>query len=238
MLDFISYFIMVPMVYIAFATLIFGIIFKLAAVFRSTDIKGTLPIFPRGSSAVAGALAESLAVPTAFKKERAFWLFIIIYHIAFVLLFLGHLELVSEFKAIQIVPHSVFLGAGAVGITLIISVLYFFFRRFKSPYREISVPEDFLLLLLLFLTFFFGSHLHLADRYGMGPLHIPLEEYRAYLGSLAVFQPKLPVMITSSAHFIILLLHLFFANLFLILFPFSKMIHSVFVFFALYIKGK
>ena len=234
----IFYFIMVPMVYLAFATLAIGIAFKLVIVFRSPNVKGSLGVFPRERLRLWGILKESLAVPAAYRKSRLFWFFIMAYHIAFVLLVLGHLELVWDIGLIHLIPHEVFLGSGAVGITLIASVLYFFFRRFKSPYREISVPEDYLLLLLLFLAFFFGSHLHLADRFGMEALHIPVEEYRAYLSSLVSFDPRLPVMITASPLFIILILHLFFANLFLMLFPFSKMIHSVFVFFALHLKRK
>jgi nitrate reductase gamma subunit len=234
----ISYFVLVPMVYIAFATLIFGIIYKLVVVFRSPAFKGSLAAYPHSGSLVLGVMKESFAVPTAYRKDKVFWFFIILYHIAFAFLFLGHLELVDEFRAIQIIPHEVFLGAGAVGIALIISVLYFLFRRFRTPFREISVPEDFYLLLILFLTFFFGSHLHLADRYGMAALDIPVGDYRTYLGSLVALEPKIPVMIHRSAHYVILVLHLLFANLFLILFPFSKMIHSVFVFFALNLKRK
>ncbi len=234
----IFYFIMVPMVYLAFATLVIGIVFKLVIAFRSPNVKGSLGVFPRERLRLWGVIKESLAVPAAYRKSKLFWFFIIAYHIAFALLILGHLELVWDIGFLQIIPHEVFLGSGAVGIVLIVSVLYFFFRRFKSPYREISVPEDYLLLLLLFLTFFFGSHLHLADRFGMEALHVPVEDYRTYLSSLVSFDPRLPVMITASPHFIILILHLFFANLFLMLFPFSKMIHSVFVFFALHLKRK
>ena len=42
-----------------------------------------------------------------------------------------------------------FIGKGFVGLTLAISLLYFLFRRFSSPVRDLSVPEDYFLLILL-----------------------------------------------------------------------------------------
>ncbi len=233
-----SYFVMVPMVYIAFATLVIGIIFKLVAAYRSPGIPGRLAVFPHEPSAALGTIKEAFAVPVAFRASRVFWFFIIAYHVAFTLLFLGHLELVDEIGILQIVPHRIFLGEGIVGVVLAASVLYFLFRRFGTPYREISVPEDYVLLLLLFFSILFGSILHLADRYGMTALTVPVEDYRIYFSSLLSFHPRLPVMVTASPHFVIFILHLFFANLVLMLFPFTKMIHAVFVFFALNLKRK
>lgn len=238
MWDKMYYFVMVPMVYMAFGTLIIGTTIKFLVILSSPSIRGTLGVFPRKVHPTIGTLLEALAVPVAFRKDRVLWVFILAYHIAFALLLIGHLELIREFRIIQIVPHEVFLGAGWVGIILIVSVVYFLFRRFKTPYREISVPEDYLLLLLLFLTFIFGSHMHLAARYGIAGFDIPVEDYRAYLNSMVSFNPELPASITASPHYVILMLHVLFANLFLMIFPFSKMIHSVFVFAALGIKRK
>ncbi|HDP81407.1 MAG TPA: hypothetical protein ENN21_11250 [Spirochaetes bacterium] len=238
MWDKVYYFVMVPMVYIAFGTFALGIILKLLKVLFSPSIKGSLGAFPRKAPMPAGILYEVFAMPAVFKKDKVLWIFLMAYHAAFGLLVLGHLELIREFRFLQIVPHEVFLGAGWVGIVLTISVLYFLLRRFRSPYREISVPEDYLLLLLLFLTFVFGSHMHLAARYGIAGFDIPLDDYRAYLSSMVNFKPELPAMITASPHYVIIMLHILFANLFLMLFPFSKMIHSVFVFFTIAVKRK
>ncbi len=238
MWDSIYYFIMVPMVYIAFVTLIAGTLFKLVLIFMSPTIKGTLAVFPRGSVPKLCALKDAFFVPIAFMKDRVLWFFIIAFHGAFLLLFIGHLELIRDFPIIQIIPHEVFLGAGWVGIILIVSTLYFLFRRFKSPWREISVPEDFFILLLLFLTFIFGSHMNLASRYGVAGFDISVNAYREYLTSLFLFKPVVSQGILASPHYVIVVLHVFFANLFLIMFPFSKMIHSVFTFSAQFIKRK
>lgn len=237
MWDWIFFFIMVPMVYLSFAMLVGGLVFKLVLVFRSPGIAGTRAVFPGDGPAALGILKDSFAMPAVYRKDRVFWFFLLAYHIAFFLLFLGHLELVWDVRILQLVPHGIFLGGGAVGGVLIVSVLYFLFRRFRSPHGGISVPEDYIILLILLFTFVFGSILHLADRYGsIGALTVPVQEYRAYLSSLVVFRPRVPAMIASSPHFVMLVLHVLFANIFLMLFPWSKMIHSVFIFFSFRIK--
>ena len=234
----IYYFVMVPMVYIAFAILILGVIYKFLRVLLSPSIPGTLGLFPRKLPRPLGVLKDSFLVPAAWRESKIFWLVIIAFHVAFVLLFLGHLELIKEIKIIQIIPHQVFLGAGWVGIALTITTLYFLFRRFSSPVRQISVPEDFLLLILLFLTIIFGSHMHLAARYSEVGFDIQVSDYRAYLSSLFAFKPVIPSEISDSPHYVLMVIHVFFANLVMIFFPFSKMIHSVFVFFAQQLKRK
>jgi nitrate reductase gamma subunit len=240
MWDSLMYFVMVPMVYIAFGTLITGTIFKLYIAFSSQAIPGTLGIYPRKARIAPGTFFDSLFAPSAFIKSKSFWSVIMIFHAALLLLFIGHLELVRHFGIIQVIPHGIFLGAGSIGISLMITSLYFLFRRFHSPYRDISVPEDYILLIILFFCVLFGSIVHLSSRYGSysALVEVSVEDYRIYLGSLFSLNPVLPDRITHAPHYVVLFLHILFANIFLILFPFSKMIHSVFIFFAHYIKRK
>jgi nitrate reductase gamma subunit len=226
------------MVYIATAVLVAGLIFKFAVVIFSPPIKGTLGIYPRRLPRVAGVLKDSFLVPVAFRKDRTFWLFIMLFHAAFLLLIVGHFELIQNFDILQLIPHDVFLGAGTVGIVLILSSMYFLFRRFRPPHSEISIPEDYILLILLFLTMVFGSHMHLAARYGISGFDIPLADYRAYISGLIILRPVIPAGITGSPHYVIIMLHIFFANIFMMIFPFSKMIHSVFIFITQNIKRK
>ncbi len=238
MRDSIFYFVMVPMVYIAVAVLISGLLFKLLRAAFSPGIKGTLGAYPRTLPRPAGVIKDSLLVPSAFLKDKIFWLFIVIFHFAFLLLIIGHIELIRDLNIIQIIPHEIFFGAGWVGAVLIISTLYFLFRRFRSPYNEISVPEDYILLILLFLSMIFGSHMHLAARYGIAGFDIPVADYRSYIYSLIILRPELPGGITGSPHYVIIMLHILFANIFMMIFPFSKMIHSVFIFITQNIKRK
>jgi len=238
MWDNIFYFIMVPMVYLSFAVFLAGILFKGVTILSSEKYSPSMAVYPVKGRGPAGAIGESFLVPSAFRKSRLFWFFIIAFHAAFLLLIIGHLELIRDFSIIQVIPHDVFLGSGFVGIVLIVSTVYFLFRRFHTPFREISVAEDYVLLLLLFTTMIFGSHMNLAATWGIAGFDIPVEDYRTYLWSMVLFSPELPKGITYSPHYVILALHIFFANIFLMLFPFSKMIHSVFIFFAQNIKRK
>ncbi|PKL15676.1 MAG: hypothetical protein CVV49_20230 [Spirochaetae bacterium HGW-Spirochaetae-5] len=218
MWDKIFHYVLIHMVYLAFAVFFGGILFKLIIVLFSKKFKGSLATYPRKLPRPIGIAAEAL--------------------IAMVLLVLGHLELIKEFKFIQIIKHDVFLGAGFVGITFMICTLYFLFRRFKSPWREISVPEDFLLLILLFLTTVIGSHLHIGERYEMAQFGLNAELYREYFGSLVAFKPVIPEGISLSPHYVLVALHIFLANLVLMMLPFSKMMHMVFAFLSLNLKRK
>ena len=232
------YYVMVHMVYAAFFILVFGIIFKLLAVFIAKKFNGSLAVYPRKLPRPVGIAAEAFLVPAAWRNIKIFWFFIILFHIAIILLFLGHLELIKEFKIIQIIPHDICLGAGFVGITVIISLLYFLFRRFKSPWREISVPEDFIILLLLFVTSVIGTHLHMGERYKMAQFGVGAGIYREYFASLLAFKPAIPDGISGSPHYVLVALHIFLANLVLMMLPFSKMVHMIFTFLSLNLKRK
>jgi nitrate reductase gamma subunit len=53
-----------------------------------------------------------------------------------------------------------------------------------------------------------------------------VDDYREYLSSLLHFEPYLPGAVTESGHSFMLVVHIFFANLFLMFFPFSQLMHS------------
>ena len=48
-----------------------------------------------------------------------------------------------------------------------------------------------------------------------------------YLYSLMIFKPELPYAATFSGHSFMLVLHVFFANLFLMFFPFTQLMHAI-----------
>jgi nitrate reductase gamma subunit len=56
---------------------------------------------------------------------------------------------------------------------------------------------------------------------------LTVADYRVYLNSLLHFKPELPDSVTYSGHSFMLLLHVFFVNLFLMFFPFSQLMHSI-----------
>ena len=185
----------------------------------------TLQIYPEKNPKWLWALLDTFLLPTVRRHKPVLWVFLMLFHISFLLLIIGHLELIDEFRIIQVIPHEIFLGRGFLGLILSVALLFFLFRRFVSPYRELSVPEDYYLLILLFLTFLFGSQMDWARNwYGYDSLSV--EEYRAYLSSLVHLRPELSTDITYTGHSFMLVLHIFFANLFLMFFPFSQIMHS------------
>ena len=221
------YIILIPMVYVAFAVFFAGIVLRLVKMFRQPKNPSTLQIFPERKPKWLWALHDTFLLPTVRRHNPVLWVFLMLFHISFLLLIIGHIELIRQFSIFQIIPHEVFLGNGIVGMILCLSILYFFFRRFASPNRELSVPEDYYLLILLFLTVVFGSQMDWARRwynYGeLGPA-----DYQEYLSSLLHFRLMVPDAMYGSGHSFMVVLHIFFANLFLIFFPFSKIMHSFF----------
>jgi nitrate reductase gamma subunit len=228
MLDKIYHFIMVPMVYSSAAVFVIGVIARSIRIIRSPRQKMTLQIFPEKRPAWLYAFIDTFLLPTVRTIRPVMWVFTMIFHGALVLLVLGHFELIGEFRSLQVVPHRVFLGGGFVGLALTLSLLFFLFSRFRTPYREISVSEDYFLLLLLLATVLSGSHMDWAKYLSPAGFDIPVAGYREYLSSLFSTRPDVPPSIAGSPHYVLVALHIFFANLFLLFFPFSKIMHTFF----------
>jgi nitrate reductase gamma subunit len=223
--DSVIYFILVPMVYIAFAVFFIGTAVRLIKIFREPKNPAPLQVYPDKNPKWLWALHDTLLFPTVRRHKPVLWVFLMLFHICLLLLIIGHLELFAEFEIIQVIPHEIFMGQGYLGLLLALALLYFLFRRFVSPVRDLSIPEDYYLLILLFLIMIFGSEMDWARRwYGYGELTV--EDYREYLMSLLYLQPYLPDAVTASGHSFMLVLHVFFANLFLLFFPFSQSMHS------------
>ncbi len=221
------YLVLVPMVYLAFLVFIVGTIIQGVRIWRTTKNPTTLQIFPEKKPKWLWALHDSFLLPTIRRHYPVRWVILMVFHLALLLLIIGHLELFKGFTLFQFWGHEIFLGKGFVGLALLIALLYFLFRRFHFPTRDLSVPEDYYLIILLFLTMLFGSQMDWARRwYGYGELSPG--DYQTYMTSLLVFKPELPAAIYQTGHSFMLVLHVFFANLFILFFPFSKVMHSFF----------
>jgi nitrate reductase gamma subunit len=224
-LDTLYYIILVPMVYVAFATFFIGTTIRLIKIFREPRHPSTLQIFPEKKPKWLWALYDTFLFPAVLRHKPVLWVFLVLFHISLLLLIIGHLELFVELAVLQIIPHEIFLGKGFVGLVLTIALLYFLSRRFLSPVRELSVPEDYYLLILLFLIVLFGSQMDWSRRW-YAYEELTVEQYREYLFSLLIFRPELPAEVVDTGHSFMLVLHVFFANLFLLFFPFSQSMHS------------
>lgn len=221
------YLVLVPMVYMAYAVFIVGSVIRLAGVFGAPRNPTALNIYPKKSLGWLRVLADTFLFPTVRRHKPVLWVFLLIFHLGILLLILGHIELFGEFRVLQIIEHDIFLGHGMVGLAVIVCLIYFFVRRIKAPVRELSVPEDYLLLLLLLLTAIFGSQMDWG-RTWYAYAELTVEDYREYLISMVTFRPEVPYNIMFAGHSFMLVLHVFFANLFLIFFPFSHLMHAIF----------
>jgi nitrate reductase gamma subunit len=221
------YIILIPMVYVAFGIFFIGTAVRLVKIFLEPKNPTELSIFPQKRPRWLWAVGDTFLLPSVRKNKPVLWVILMLYHICFLLLIIGHLELIGDIRIIQIIPHEIFLGKGFIGLILSLTLLYLLFRRFSSPVKDLSVPEDYYLLILLFLTVIFGSQLDWARTwYDYGEMDV--DGYRLYLSSLFSLRPELVEEVTAPGHSFMLVLHVFFANLFLIFFPFSKIMHSFF----------
>ena len=219
------YFVLVPMVYISFGVFAAGITFRLIQIFRQPKHPTTLQIYPEKKPRWLWTLYDTFLFPTVRRHKPILWIFLIVFHFCLFLLLIGHVELFGEISVFQVIPHQVFIGQGFVGLILTICLLFFLFRRFSSPVRELSVAEDYYLLILLFLVVIFGSQMDWARRW-YEYAELDTDAYQAYLWGLLTLKPDLPYEVLNSGHSFMLVLHVFFANLFLIFFPFSQAMHS------------
>ena len=219
------YIILVPMVYLAYFVFFAGIIVRSILIWRRPAFAPTLQIFPEKKPAWLWALGDIFLLPGVRKSNPVLWFFLMVFHLCILLLILGHLELIKDFAFLQVIEHEVFLGGGFVGLITALALLFLLFRRFVSPTKDLSVPEDYFLVILLFLTVIFGSEMDWARRWydygGMG-----VDDYRDYFWSMVTFHPDV-YSVTQAGHSFMLVLHVFFANLFLMFFPFTKLMHAI-----------
>lgn len=228
-MDWFSYLVAGLMVYLAVAVFAVGMAYQ---VFQwlgapKTPIKTGYFPKPRTSGERLLKVAEdSFVFPEMIKFDRWMWLFTILFHFGLLGAFVGHLRLLQEFT-----PWVELLGpkgmdqfalwsGGFMGIVLIAGLIYYFFRRLTFPFRELSVSEDYLLLILLMLTVAMGNLMRFSG-------DIRVADFRAYLQSLLIFRPAFTDALAASSTKWILVFHVLFANLVFIFFPFSKLVHVI-----------
>ena len=225
-MDTLNYIILVPMVYLSFAVFTAGLVYQIITILRKPGIPIPLNVYPQKKPIWLHTVFDTFLMPSVFKAKPVMWFFLMVFHAGIFLLIIGHIELVHVFGIFQIVEHDIFLGRGFVGVALFISLLYFLFRRFSSEARNLSVPEDYFLLITLLLTVILGSELDWA-RTWFGFEEMTTDGYQSYLTSLLLLKPDISE-VTYSGHSFMLVFHIFFANLFIMFFPFSKMMHAIF----------
>jgi nitrate reductase gamma subunit len=188
-----------------------------------------LGLFPKpktGAGRFGKLLTDTFVAPQSLEIEPTMWFFAMAFHLAALAAFVGHLRLVHEFTplvgliGIEGMNEFAAIAGGATGIVMLVAALYWLLRRTFGPYKNLSVPEDYVLLVLVLLVVGMGDHLRFV-----GGLHAPT--YIAWFQSLMAFRPAFTAELASSSTKWALDFHMLFADLLLIYFPFSKLTHAI-----------
>jgi nitrate reductase gamma subunit len=188
-----------------------------------------LALYPKpktGAGRFGKLLVDTFAAPQSFRIAPGIMIAAILFHVAALAAFVGHLRLVHEFTPLVAVLGSEGMNTfaawsgGAAGIVMLVTVLYWLGRRTFGAYKNLSVPEDYLLLALLLGIVLMGDHLRFV-----GGLHAIT--YQAWFASLVALRPAFPAELASSTTRLALDWHMLFVDLFLIYFPFSKLTHAI-----------
>lgn len=215
--------------YLGIAVFIAGMAWRVWGWARTPKSPVRLGMFPKPatrSGRVAKMLKDTFLAPQSARIEPVMWFFAMMFHVAALAAFVGHLRLVHEFT-----PLVALLGekgmntfaawsGGIAGTLMLVAVLFWIGRRTFGPFKNLSVPEDYLLLGLLFMVVIMGDHMRF-----FGDVHAPT--YIQWFQSLLRFRPEIPAEIMSSNVAWSLGTHMLFVDLFLLYFPFSKLVHTV-----------
>lgn len=195
---------------------------------RSPVPLGMFPKPATTSGRIAKMLKDTFLAPHSARIEPAMWVFAMAFHVAALGAFIGHGRLLAEFPVLPEIlgeegMDSFAAWSGSIaGSLMLVGVLYWIARRTFGPYKNLSVPEDYLLLGLLLGVVVMGDHMRFI--YG-GTIHA--DTYREWFTSLLRLQPHIPETILASDVGWSLGTHMLFVNLFLMYFPFSKLVHAI-----------
>jgi len=228
------------LVYVAVMVFFAGMIYKIIIWVKTPKLQVHLGMFPKprnGFVRFFKLLKDSFIFPQTIEVDRWMWVFAVLFHLSLLVVLIGHFRLVREFTFVSDVIGQEKLnllgavGGGTMGIILIIALIYYLFRRFASPYKDISVPEDFILLFLLAAIIGLGDHMRF-----LGDIHT--EEFRAYFLNILHFKPAFPETLAASQERWVLSWHVLSVDLFVIYFPFSKLVHVIGTFIANLVRSE
>jgi len=215
-------------VYVAGVVFVVGMgwrIYQWATTPKSPVRLGMFPKPATRAGRIVKMLKDTLIAPQSAQIEPRMWIFAMAFHLAALAAFVGHLRIVQEFP---ILPELLgeagmnsFAGwaGGIAGVIMMVAVMYWIARRTFGPFKNLSVPEDYLLLVLLFGIIIMGNHMRF---FGEG---VHAADYREWFTSLLVFKPMIPDSLSSVGWS--LGTHMLFVDAFLIYFPFSKLVHTI-----------
>ncbi|MBN1193265.1 MAG: respiratory nitrate reductase subunit gamma [Coriobacteriia bacterium] len=231
-------------VYLGIAVFVLGMgwrIYQWASTPKSPVRLGMFPKPAGKGGRFLKMLKDTFIAPHSARIEPKMYFFAMMFHIAALGAFVGHLRIFGEYPILPELLDKVGIEmdafaawAGSIaGTLMLVGVIYWIFRRTYGPYKNLSVPEDYLLLFLLFGVIIMGDHLRFV--YG-GYIHA--DTYQEWFKSLLVFKPFFPDKLLSGFAGWSLGTHMLFTDLFLIYFPFSKLVHTIGSFAANYVRSE
>ena len=225
--DKIEYTIMVPMVYFALLFCLVAIVLRVVSILRAPAQPYSLRIFPAAKKPNLAVLADTFTMPQVRKHKPLFWVFLMIFHISFLFLILGHLDILPK---IRLMPEASrhMLGWGLVGVGVTLPLFYFLIRRFRSPNREITVPADYLLLILILFLSLFGDLMSWGNSWTANGFIMTKQDFSQYFNGLVQFTFADPRLVLHGSHYHFVVIHVLLANTFFIILPFSKVVHAFF----------
>lgn len=210
--------------YIAGTVFLVGVTYRIMA-WCKVSVPFQLTLFPAprdGAGRVVAVGTELLLFKSLYRNDKFLWLWAWLLHISLAIVIAGHVIgiyfLMNQFTLIGLTPAesqamSAVLGT-TFGILLMAAIIVLFYRRLSDPeVKRLSDPADFIDLLFLLAIVITGNHMRLPT------VHVDLPAIKGYIGGLLTLSPTpIPENWIFISHFVLV-------NLFLIYFPFSKMIH-------------
>lgn len=226
-LDKIEYFILIPMVYLSLIFMVIGIVYRIVSIYKAPPMPFSLKIYASKKESPLSAWNDTFLMPQVRRRKPFFWFSLMLFHISGVLLILGHFDILPN---ISIMPETSnhMIGAGLVGVGFTLPLFYFLFRRFKTPIRELTVPADFLLLILVIFLALFGDMISWGNSWTANGFILKKADFAVYFQHLASFNWENPRYLLGGPHYHFVVIHVLLANLFFILVPFSKIVHAFF----------
>lgn len=225
-----SWFILQVLPYITIVIFTFGLLYRLGRWAGARIVHNiTLSPFPQNNTQLLGTYAaEIIFFRSLFNFDRSLWVGGWLMHIALFSVLGGHLVgiyfLGKQFIYIGMSEHlseqmSALLGT-TFGLIMLAGLLYLLFRRIAIPkVKEVTGTSDYLHLILLLTIVVIGDIMRLFE-HDLGITYAPVKDYVTHLVMLNPVPAGHEVF--TKPFFV---LHLFFVQILLMIFPFSKLLH-------------
>ncbi|WP_455279865.1 respiratory nitrate reductase subunit gamma [[Eubacterium] cellulosolvens] len=221
----IIFFITAILPYIALIILIDGIIYRLYKWARKPKAAATFTVYPASKGFTQGLpkiLGQIFLFPKLLREEKALWIGILLFHLSLLMIIVSHYKVFFRhmwfWENLGVSANSFTIISdlfdGATGVIMITSLAFLFVRRFPKFLRRLSIPEDYLVLLLILGIALSGVYIRFIST-------LNLLELRRYFSSLVTFTPSnLPTDPIFLIHYSLVLI-------LMIYFPFGKLIHTI-----------